>query len=162
MKVIRFKDEGQDFLYWVVGDDNVVIESQPFQTSVWKGILILDQLDKVKKGDILNVSRESSGFIRSIKHPVESVEERPGVPADYTYDADPRNYMILFKGKPIGGAGIRDDAPAARGKVAAKNLEDNVRSAALTITHIILGREKRYDKILYQYLAESQAKAPGK
>ncbi len=36
MKTIKFLDQGQDFLEWIIKDD-VIIDCQPFQFKVWAG-----------------------------------------------------------------------------------------------------------------------------
>jgi hypothetical protein len=157
MKLIHFKDDGQDFTEWVVGDDNVVIESQPFQTGVWKGYVIMDDLNKVKTGDHIYISGKNSLEVSILKHAVVSVEDRPGVPDDYTCVATARGYEVKFKGQPVFGAGILDSARGPRGKAIQKQIKDYSRQAWVDIHAIIMGRDKTHDKILYQYAADPKA-----
>jgi hypothetical protein len=158
MKVIHFKDEGQDFTEWVVGDDNIVIESWPFQTAVWKGTVILDPIDKIEKGDQITISSAHENRVGKLRERVESIEDRPGVPADYTFTADFDDFTVFFKGKPI--TGTVPDKPLPRGaeaeRMAAQGKKREAMTATNMITAIIMGRDKTHDKILYQYAKESR------
>lgn len=41
-KEIHFEDKGQDFLFWVINENNVVVDSQPFQAGIWCGAQLLN------------------------------------------------------------------------------------------------------------------------
>lgn len=42
MKRITFEDKGQDFLRWIIDEDNIVIDSQPFQGWLWCGYVVIE------------------------------------------------------------------------------------------------------------------------
>jgi len=74
--MIVFADHGQDFLRWTVNEHGVVIDSQPFQASVWRGMEVPNVAD-LKEGDIVELIVRDPGkpTLRSnIKYPVERVE----------------------------------------------------------------------------------------
>ncbi len=37
---IEFEDKGQDFLYWQVNSDGLVVQCNPFQNEIWKGTYV--------------------------------------------------------------------------------------------------------------------------
>lgn len=70
VRIIHFKDDGQDFLRWYVAANGVVVCSEPFQTFVWAGTVMLN----VRVGRFPTV-RSNEGHIRTVKHRVTKVEE---------------------------------------------------------------------------------------
>ena len=66
-------------------------------------------------------------------------------PKDLHYEYDSRGYMIYYKNKPIGGAGISKNA-----KSHPSNIKLNKNSAEATLQGILHGRIDRYmlDEIL--------------
>lgn len=65
---IIFEDHGQDFLRWEV-EGGVVVSSEPFQSSVWKGCKIL----KADSGEKVTIERK--GRVLEVAYPVESIDE---------------------------------------------------------------------------------------
>lgn len=73
MITIRFQDNGQDFLEWDVVR-GVVIDSRPFQYSIWAGTLILNQ---PIAGSPLRI-RTKAGDTMTLKHRVQNVLIKEG------------------------------------------------------------------------------------
>ena len=69
--LISLEDNGQDFLQFVV-ENNVVIESIPFQTSVWKGMYI--PVENLKVGELCLVHNPPHINFGALKHKVEKIE----------------------------------------------------------------------------------------
>jgi len=72
MKRIHFKDNGQDFLRWLVTNEGMVVDCHPFQAHVWNGTKVLNH-QIVKPGDELYV-RLKDGHEMALRHLVERVE----------------------------------------------------------------------------------------
>lgn len=70
VRIIHFKDDGQDFLRWYVAANGVVVCSEPYQTWMWAGTVMLN----VRVGRFPTV-RSNEGHIRTVKHRVTKVEE---------------------------------------------------------------------------------------
>ncbi|PTB82736.1 hypothetical protein C9933_00965 [Methylophaga nitratireducenticrescens] len=71
MKTIRFEDKGQDFLEWDLNDDNVVIDSRPFQSGVWRRTLV----HEVKEGIRPTISHPRDGVPRLLNYKIISIRE---------------------------------------------------------------------------------------
>jgi hypothetical protein len=67
---IEFKDEGQDFLVWIVDMNDTVMGCIPFQGSVWNGCKVLN-MSEVKVGS--HVKIDFKGKPLTIKYPIISV-----------------------------------------------------------------------------------------
>ena len=50
--LIEFKDAGQDFLYWVVDESGVIMQSMPCQSNIWTQYA-LTNLDSLRSGRAL-------------------------------------------------------------------------------------------------------------
>jgi len=59
---------------------------------------------------------------------------------DFSYSYNSRGYMIFYKTKPIGGAGILPDARGPRGRQVQKQLDEYRHEADITIRDIMNGR----------------------
>jgi hypothetical protein len=70
VRTIHFADDGQDFLRWHVAANGVVVCSEPFQSWVWVGYVMMN----VRVGRFPLV-RTNEGNICHIKHRVTKVEE---------------------------------------------------------------------------------------
>lgn len=70
---IRFEDQGQDFLWWVVNDYGRVVNCGPFQASVWIGSIVPDA-DLLKPNDKVEFIPRNSGDVMVLKYRVQSVE----------------------------------------------------------------------------------------
>lgn len=46
---VHFEDKHQDFLFWVIDEDGVVVDSQPFQYDIWKGIKMVGDVEVGKR-----------------------------------------------------------------------------------------------------------------
>lgn len=69
MKTIFFEDNGQDFLEWDIDENGLVIDSRPFQATVWCG-LILD-IGSLVIGGFPTFNRD--GTAKYIKHRIEKI-----------------------------------------------------------------------------------------
>jgi hypothetical protein len=70
--IITFKDHGQDFLEWELDEKGVVVESRPFQTSIWAGNVILDY-KRLEVGDLVHYFSKEDGQLNTINYPIESI-----------------------------------------------------------------------------------------
>lgn len=68
---IRFEDRGQDFLYWDIDPDGVVIDCHPYHREVWKGCIV--DLETLKEGKCLEYVHPRLGR-GGIKYRVVEVE----------------------------------------------------------------------------------------
>ena len=72
---IRFKDQGQDFLEWAIAANGEVIDSQPFQSSIWNGTKV--DIKTIKKGNRISVyfkhDRVCKKNRREMNYPLEFV-----------------------------------------------------------------------------------------
>ncbi len=77
MKTLHLEDQGQDFLEFDINDENIIINTRPFQGWVWDGRKILNP-KTVEAGDFLTLSKkdqhDKSDFLE-LKYPVERVEK---------------------------------------------------------------------------------------
>ncbi len=71
---IEFEDHGQDFLWWDLTDDGVVLDCGPFQGDVWCGNVVLQNPASLKKGSLVTVASASVGRSITIKYPLEAVQ----------------------------------------------------------------------------------------
>ncbi len=67
--IIHFQDHGQDFLKWYINKDGYVIDSQPFQRSIWVGKFTIPQTAKVGKKLAIWLDGESW-----VNYPVKKIE----------------------------------------------------------------------------------------
>jgi len=72
---VHFEDHGQDFLEWDI-KDGVVVDCRPFQGWIWNGTKVHNT--DIQAGDILQITTPD-GMERTLKYPVEEVEEKVGV-----------------------------------------------------------------------------------
>lgn len=75
--LIEFKDNGQDFLVWIVDEAGVVLRSEPFQTDIWRGLTIKN-LKTLKAGGVVEYSHHGRHAV--ISHLVKAVH--PLVPLE--------------------------------------------------------------------------------
>jgi len=66
---IAFEDEGQDFLVWIIDGDGYVLDSRPFQRSIWAGKFTIPNF--VQKGDLLPIWLDKETYI---KHPIKKIK----------------------------------------------------------------------------------------
>lgn len=74
---IEFEDQGQDFLKWKIEYSNgwvlgEVIDSQPFQNSIWKGYYVLGGEPKI--GECVQISKSPEDEVITIKYPIVAVK----------------------------------------------------------------------------------------
>ena len=67
--IIEFEDFGQDFLRWFIDEDGYVIDSQPFQRSIWAGHFTIPETAKVGEKLAIWIGRESY-----VNYPIKSIE----------------------------------------------------------------------------------------
>lgn len=73
--IIELEDNGQDFLEIVTDQDGVIIETRPFQTSVWKGgIIPIEQKHMMKVGKNLPIHHPPNINFGFLKHKIKSVK----------------------------------------------------------------------------------------
>lgn len=74
MLTVNFKDEGQDFLEWILNNDNVIVDCQPFQSRVWVGRTArLNQHNGATEISVNSINEPNSYY--AITHDILSVEE---------------------------------------------------------------------------------------
>ncbi len=73
VKRIHFVDRGQDFLAWDIDQWGMVLDSQPFQSSIWADYWVLNH-DRLKVGMKVVISKSPDDPSRSISYPVERIE----------------------------------------------------------------------------------------
>lgn len=75
---IHFEDNGQDFLFWVINEKGLVVDSQPFQASVWRGFEVDMSIMEAGKPLVVFPSYDlDNGTV--LKHLVKEVK----TPTDY-------------------------------------------------------------------------------
>jgi hypothetical protein len=72
MKLIHFQDNGQDYLRWLVTDEGMVVDCQPFQAKVWVGAKVLNH--HIIKPEAELYVRLQDGHEMTIRHLVERVD----------------------------------------------------------------------------------------
>ena len=75
-------------------------------------------------------------------------------PKDIHYSYDTRGYMMYYKDKPIGGAGISKEAKGCRA-----NLKLFKEQAEIEKRRIVSGFEHRYDKVIQEIEEEQKSVA---
>lgn len=70
--LIEFKDAGQDFLYWVVDESGVILQSMPCQSNIWTQYA-LTNLDSLRPGAAAAIARD--GVASMVKYPVSGVRK---------------------------------------------------------------------------------------
>lgn len=75
MITVYLEDHGQDFLEWDI-EDGTVVDCRPFQGWLWNGTKVHNT--DIQPGDILQITT-TDGVERTLKYPVERVEEKVGV-----------------------------------------------------------------------------------
>jgi len=63
---------------------------------------------------------------------------------DFSYEANSRGYMLMYKGQSIGGAGIFTGTAETTGIDEYKQMQDFVESAETDIQDIVFGNPGRY------------------
>lgn len=79
---IHFKDEGQDFLYFILDSEGMVLDAQPFQGWHWSGryitnlrrLLIWQQNDKMHPNVYSKINAAIDSNDNFIRYPVIRVE----------------------------------------------------------------------------------------
>ena len=71
--IIEFKDFGQDFLKWFISEEGYVLDSQPFQRSIWVGKFTIPQTAKV--GGKLAIWNDGESWVN---YPIKSIETVEG------------------------------------------------------------------------------------
>lgn len=72
-KIVHLHDDGQDFLRWYLNGNGIVVKSEPFQTSIWKGTKVLNHVN-LRPGGILHIQCKDIG-ITTLNYRCEKVEE---------------------------------------------------------------------------------------
>ena len=67
--IIEFHDFGQDFLTWFIDERGYVLDSQPFQRSVWAGRFTIPQNAKVGEKLAIWTGKESY-----VNYPIKSIK----------------------------------------------------------------------------------------
>ncbi len=73
---ITFEDEGQDFLEWFIDKDGYVLDSQPFQRSIWAGKHTVP--DFVQVGNLLPIfmeERKGKDCFSYVNYPIKKIKE---------------------------------------------------------------------------------------
>lgn len=67
--IIEFQDFGQDFLTWFIDEGGYVLDSQPFQRSIWAGRFTIPQTAKV--GGKLAIWLDGESYVN---YPIKSIK----------------------------------------------------------------------------------------
>jgi hypothetical protein len=67
--IIEFEDYGQDFLKWYIDEDGFVLDSIPFQKSIWAGHFTIPQSAEV--GGKLAIWLDEESYVN---YPIKSIE----------------------------------------------------------------------------------------
>ena len=67
--IIYFEDFGQDFLEWHIDKNGYVIDSRPFQRSIWVGKFTIPETAKV--GEKLAIWLDGESYVN---YPIERIE----------------------------------------------------------------------------------------
>lgn len=70
---VELKDNGQDFTKLITDDAGVVVRSEPFQTSIWKGAYI--PIESLIIGDLCMIHHPPNIVYGHLKHEVLSITE---------------------------------------------------------------------------------------
>lgn len=70
--VIHFQDHGQDFLRWTLDQNGKVVCSQPFQTSIWRGCVVINPKG-IRPGGKVHFIGHGAPELQVIKYPVKEV-----------------------------------------------------------------------------------------
>lgn len=72
---LHFEDQGQDFLWWEINEEEEVVDCGPFQASIWVGCqLITDSETGLVEGDC-PVFMNKQGEMKQLLYKVEEIEE---------------------------------------------------------------------------------------
>lgn len=71
-RTIRLEDRGQDFTYWTIDRDGVVVDCGPFQGWLWNGTRILNR--NIRRGDILTILPKGAAEPTTLLYPVVSID----------------------------------------------------------------------------------------
>jgi len=72
---LHFEDQGQDFLWWEINDQDEVVDCGPFQASVWVGCqLIIDNESGLLEGDCPHFMTKDGQFL-TLLYCIEEIEE---------------------------------------------------------------------------------------
>lgn len=85
--LIEFKDNGQDFLVWIVDESGVVLRSEPFQTDIWRGLEVKN-LKMLKAGGLVEYLHHGRHAV--ISHLVKAVH--PLIPVEVSVRQDHSGY----------------------------------------------------------------------
>lgn len=79
--VVHFRDEGQDFLYFVLSSQGVILRSEPFQQRIWGSRLVINMRELLiwRENDVRCPNTYTNPHVRirdgiNIKYPVIRVE----------------------------------------------------------------------------------------
>lgn len=73
IRTLYFEDHGQDFLEWDVADDGFVLDSRPFQASVWVGNYV-DVIEDEEGKTWAEISGWACSGVSRINYPVARIE----------------------------------------------------------------------------------------
>lgn len=70
---IRIEDKGQDFLWFVVDEDDKIVDAGPFQTAFWSGNYVPSGMLRV--GELCPIYMPRFIYFGHLIYKVESIEE---------------------------------------------------------------------------------------
>lgn len=72
---LHFEDQGQDFLWWEINEEEEVVDCGPFQASVWVGCqLVNDAETGIVEGDYPVFMTKTGDFLH-LNYKIERIEE---------------------------------------------------------------------------------------
>lgn len=72
MKKIHFEDNGQDFLWWEIDQDGVVVGCGPFQASIWVGSTVINHSRLRAGGPVYFISNQGQKL--TLIHKIKKIE----------------------------------------------------------------------------------------
>lgn len=67
--IIYFEDHGQDFLEWHINEDGYVLDSRPFQRSIWAGKFTIPETARVGEKLAIWLDRETY-----VNYPIKEIK----------------------------------------------------------------------------------------
>lgn len=77
MRTVRLQDFGQDFLEFDLDENNVIVETRPFQGWLWNGRTILEESLRRHRLPILV---KPDGTSLELRYPIERISRRRNAP----------------------------------------------------------------------------------
>lgn len=81
VKRIKFEDHGQDFTWWDVDEDGIVVGCGPFQAGIWCGCKVRSH-PKLKPGDAVLFKSPHFNKLSTLSYLIEKIINHEPSPKD--------------------------------------------------------------------------------